>query len=627
MKERPLSLSRKSIAAATVIAAILLGAALPAASQDASANESRIALIIGNGSYSNVPLKNPANDARDLAEALQGLGFSVTLVVDGDLPAMTKAIRDFGNAIKRPDAVALFYYSGHGVQYRGANYLIPAKSDIQDPDELAFSAVNSDQVYAKMESSGDKTNIVILDACRNNPFPGSERAGERGLAIVGTAPPQSVIVYATAPGKTAQDGDGRNGLFTSALLKHIKEPNIDIELMIRKVRADVIQATSGAQVPWNNSSISGSGFAFLRQEQKEPAAKVPASVARVNPDAAAMAPQGKGILTLTSEPAGMRIAIDGGENYETPCSVELEPGAHSFEPLQTVINSSYYGAQPLQWITVSAGTETSIPIRIKPVMAKLAFKHVPPGYTVFIDGESVGETPIGMGGVMDAIAGVHDVRFEKPGERPRVVSAGMPPGGTATVSWGKTKENAYPLQRATVKLDGKPDSWAGIEPLYEADNVTAFLGDANSGIKRVYMCRDDKYLYWRVDFNGNDPLLKRPKGVGNGLNLQFDVWNEGARRNVTVCTQYNSETNAIRWYCGIYSDALKSWNEYPSVDNSGKHTKDMFVGRVAWAWFWENVPAAEIPRLNLVNNDANWQWINSTQISLDLGWIDFAYGN
>jgi hypothetical protein len=612
--------------AAMLAAALVLGAAFRASALDSSPGETRIALVIGNGSYANAPLKNPANDARDLSEALKGLGFSVTLVLDADLSAMSRAIRDFGNAIKRPDAVALFYYSGHGVQYRGANYLIPAKADIQDPDELAFSAVNADQVYAKMESAGDKTNIVILDACRNNPFPGTERSGDRGLAIVGSAPPQSLVVYATAPGKTAQDGQGRNGTFTAALLKHLGEPNLDIELMIRKVRADVIESSGGAQVPWHNSSISGSGFAFARREEKESAAKAPA--AKIAPAASAASPRvaagaATGILTLTSEPAGIRVEVDGGQAYATPFSLELEPGAHSFQPQQTVIDYKHFAGQSLQWINVAAGDEIKVPLRIKPETAMLRFKRIPPGYEVFVDGERVGETPLGAGGEIEVPAGVLKVRFEKPGEPARTVETGVPPGETGSVSWGGAKDSAYPLQRASIKLDGKADTWYGIEPVYETDEPKPFMGDASSGIRRVYLCRDEKYLYWRVDFDGNDPLMKRPKGAGKAVNLQFDIWNNDARRNLSFGSQYDADMGAIRYYCGIWDDKTKTYKEFPSVENAGKHVKDMFAGRVEWKWFWDGVPPVEIPRLTLVNSDANWRWIESSKILLEMGWIDF----
>gem|GEM_PF-2013579 len=624
MKTESLFSSRGFLAIAlTIAAALSVGAALPAVAQDAQEKEARIALVIGNGSYANVPLKNPSNDARDVSEALKGLGFSVTLVLDGDLAAMSRAVRDFGNAIKRPDAVALFYYSGHGVQYRGANYLIPAKSDIQDPDELAFAAVNAEQVYAKMESSGDKTNIVVLDACRNNPFPGAERAGERGLAIVGSAPPQSLVVYSTAPGKTAQDGEGRNGIFTAALLKHIAEANLDAELMIRKVRAEVIEATGGAQVPWHNSSISGAGFVFAARAEAPAAAKAGSSAVAPKAGAgkAGAAKVGKGVLTITSEPAGMQVVVDGeGDAYETPFSLELEPGAHSFEPKQTVIDYSYYAAQPLQWITVTAGDEVGIPLRIKPEMAKLAFKRVPPGYEVFIDGEKIGETPLGLGYEAEVKAGVLSVRFEKEGESARLISAGVPPGGTATVSWGGNKENAYPLRRAAIKLDGKPDTWEDIEPVFETAYPIPFMDDEKSGIARIYMCRDDKYVYWRVDFNGNDPLVKRPKGVGKGVDMQLDIWKEDAKENYVVMTQFHSEPNETRSLCGIYSAKTNRWAE-TSASVSGKHAKDSFSGRVDAAWLTKNLAGPCNPTLTLVNIDNDWQWQNSTKIVVSLGWI------
>jgi hypothetical protein len=243
--------------------AILFGGTQLLAQGLANTAETRIALVIGNSDYPNVPLKNPVNDARDTATTLGTIGFSVTLLEDVDLASMNRAVRDFGNAIKRPDAVALFYFSGHGVQYGGANYLVPARADIQSADELPYSAMNVEQIYAKMESSGAATNLIILDACRNNPFPGAERALERGLTIVGNVqPPRSLIIYSTAPGKTAQDGEGRNSVFTTALLKHLLDPGLDAELMIRRVRDDVIASTNGAQVPWHNSSLTGKGFFF-----------------------------------------------------------------------------------------------------------------------------------------------------------------------------------------------------------------------------------------------------------------------------------------------------------------------------------------------------------------------------
>ena len=611
---------RTALAAALILAfaahfAAPLSAAPSAAPLGTEAPEARIALVIGNGAYPNVPLKNPVNDARDLAAALTSLGFSVTLVLDGDMAAMTRAIRDFGTAIRRPDAVALFFYSGHGIQYRGANYLIPAKSDIRDPDELAFSAVNSDQVYAKMESAGDRTNIVILDACRNNPFPGSERASERGLAVVGSAPPQSLIVYATAPGKTAQDGSGRNGVFTAALLKHLQDPGLDAELMIRKVREDVIAATDGAQVPWHNSSIAGAGFVFAPRKPSAPAQPTPAQ------SAAAIAPaSGSGVVNLRSEPAGMRILIDDADEVVTPATLELSAGAHSFEPLESVIDRVYYGPQPLQWITVPSGTAINVPVRIKAETAELRLKLVPPGFRAFVGDQELGEAPFAP---VEVKAGYFNVRFEKEGENPVNIPSAAMPGSVVNVSWGEMRAVPIRLQRATIKLDGLEDSWEGVEPLYESASPSPFMGEPKSGIKAVYLCRDDKYLYWRVDFVEVDPLAKRPKGVGKGLNLQIDVWREATKEGFNMIAQYNSEANGNFYLLGG-SSPKGQWARLSDGNITAKRNKNIFVARIDWAWVQKHFPDTVNPRCILVNNDQKWNWVQSTKIDLNLGWIDFT---
>ncbi|MEI6875735.1 MAG: caspase family protein, partial [Spirochaetota bacterium] len=196
-----------------------------------------MALVIGNGAYASSPLKNPVNDATDLASALKDLGFAVTLLPNATRETMEKAIRDFGTSL-RSGGTGLFYYAGHGVQVKGRNYLIPIGADIQEADEVSYRAVDADLVLAQMESAGNGTNIVILDACRNNPFPGADRAiGDRGLAIVGVQPSGSYIIYATQPNATAQDGSGRNGVFTKYLLANLKTPGLDVDLMARRAGA------------------------------------------------------------------------------------------------------------------------------------------------------------------------------------------------------------------------------------------------------------------------------------------------------------------------------------------------------------------------------------------------------
>ena len=256
--------------AASMLAIFLIFALEAAALPTGRASGDRIALVIGNGGYDASPLRNPPNDARDVAAALEELGFRVALLVDGDREAMEKAIRAFGSDIRAAEA-GLFYYAGHGVQVRGRNYLIPVRTDIADADEVTYKAVDAELVLAKMESSGCPTSIVILDACRNNPFPGSERGAERGLAIVGRQPVGSLVVFATAPGQTAKDGEGSNGVFTKHLLRAVWTPGLDIEILMRRVRDGVREETGGSQVPWTNSSLTSAGFSFLPEEASETA--------------------------------------------------------------------------------------------------------------------------------------------------------------------------------------------------------------------------------------------------------------------------------------------------------------------------------------------------------------------
>jgi formylglycine-generating enzyme required for sulfatase activity len=171
---------------------------------------------------------------------------------------MYQAIRDFGKDLTRAD-IGLFYFAGHGMQVEGVNYLIPVGADIQAEVEVRFSAIDANLVLAMMERAGTGTNILILDACRDNPFARSFRSSSRGLAVM-DAPSGSLIVYATAPGSVAADGTGRNGIFTGAFLHHMKTPGVDVEDMLRDVRRDVMAETAKEQVPWSASSLTASFY-------------------------------------------------------------------------------------------------------------------------------------------------------------------------------------------------------------------------------------------------------------------------------------------------------------------------------------------------------------------------------
>ena len=223
------------------------------------ASARRVALVIGNGAYTSVPgLKNPPNDARDMAAMLRTLGFDVTSGVNLNQRDMKRLIREFGMKLKGGGS-GLFYYAGHGVQSKGRNYLIPVDANIQSEAEVEDSGVDAALVLNFMDDAQNGLNIVIFDACRNNPFARSFRSANDGLAQV-DAPTGTLIAYATAPGRVASDGSGQNGLYTSELLKQMRLPNVSITEMFMRVRAEVMKQTGNKQVPWEASSLVGSFY-------------------------------------------------------------------------------------------------------------------------------------------------------------------------------------------------------------------------------------------------------------------------------------------------------------------------------------------------------------------------------
>jgi len=221
----------------------------------------RVALVIGNATYPVAPLKNPVNDAKAISQSLQELGFEVTSLENLSLNDMKRAIRAFGEKT-RTASVRLFYYAGHGMQVNGENYLLPVDTTINKEEEVEYVAVNAGFVLAQMENINDSLNIVILDACRNNPFARSSRSATRGLATI-NAPTGTLVAYATAPGSVAADGEGSNGLYTQELLKSIKTSGLSVEEIFKQVRINVRGRSQGKQVPWESSSLTGE-FYFNR---------------------------------------------------------------------------------------------------------------------------------------------------------------------------------------------------------------------------------------------------------------------------------------------------------------------------------------------------------------------------
>lgn len=237
----------------------------------------RKALVIGNAAYEEDALVNPVNDATDFAVALRSLGFEVTLLTNLDLRTMDNAIKAFSRQLK-PGEVGLFYYAGHGVQVEGENYLVPLQADLDLQADVKYEAVPLGKVLNAMEAAATQVNILIIDACRDNPFYRRWRSGNRstvgvrGLAPIELPTQGTVIAFATAPGDVAEDGKGRNSPYTSHLLQNIKRPNLDVAEMFRAVRAGVLQETNSKQVPWYQESLVGK---FVFNSTRLPSTPIP----------------------------------------------------------------------------------------------------------------------------------------------------------------------------------------------------------------------------------------------------------------------------------------------------------------------------------------------------------------
>ena len=232
--------------------------ARPVASAPAApgASGKRLALVIGNSAYRDAPLKNPVNDARALGTKLRSLGFDVMIGENLGQRDMTRLIARFGERLAGND-VGMFFFAGHGIQIKGKNYLIPVDAQIGSENSVRAEAVDVDAVLDQLSAS--PLNLVILDACRNNPFERRFRSVGGGLAQM-EAPKGTLIAYATAPGKVASDGEGVNSTYTAALLKVLGESGLPVESVFKRVRGEVARMTSDAQVPWEASSLTGDFF-------------------------------------------------------------------------------------------------------------------------------------------------------------------------------------------------------------------------------------------------------------------------------------------------------------------------------------------------------------------------------
>ncbi len=239
--------SRATAVAVWVFASVAL---FFAASAGASRAETRLALVIGNGSYASAPLKNPVNDAALVASALGESGFDVTELIDADREGMKRGVRAFGERLRSAgrDAVAVFYYAGHGIQVEGRNFLVPVGAELDNAADAEFETIEAQWILDTIGESRTALSVIILDACRNNPFRSIARSADRGLARM-DAPRGSLLAYSTAPGDVALDGSGANSPYSAALARAMRTPGLKIEEMFKQVRRKVLSETNDRQIP------------------------------------------------------------------------------------------------------------------------------------------------------------------------------------------------------------------------------------------------------------------------------------------------------------------------------------------------------------------------------------------
>jgi hypothetical protein len=311
-----------------VVTALVLAATLWVST--AAADEQRkVALVVGNSAYPNSPLRNPVNDARAMAQSLRDKGFEVLLRENTSKSQLEAAIADFGEKLSE-DTIGLFYYAGHGMQLSGRNYLIPVDAKFSTERRVRLEAVDMEVAMEQMSAAKTKVSMVIIDACRDNPFERSFRSSAGGLSQV-DAPQGTFIAYATAPGRVAADGDGEHGVYTQELLKAINKPGAKIEEIFKAVRINVTRITGGGQLPWEASSLTGDFVFTPRLERVEPGsinadiaaqqAQIDAQMAELRRQQDLLAKQGAGRSPIYDLQGSYAATIEGFSQMRTIAAV------------------------------------------------------------------------------------------------------------------------------------------------------------------------------------------------------------------------------------------------------------------------------------------------------------------
>jgi hypothetical protein len=389
----------------------------------ATGAERRIALVIGNSAYENVTaLPNPANDAREIGKFLNSAGFEVIQATDLDHDEMIQVLQDFSAKISErgPNTAAFVYYAGHGLQIAGDNYLVPVDARIGSEADVPTEAVRLVDVMATLQAVPSRIRMVVIDACRNNPFSSLKDTG-RGLAIV-DAPNGSIVAYSTAPGTEAFDGEGKNSPYTSAFLRLGREPNLPIEQFFKKVRVVVNDVTEGKQTPWESSSLT-SDFYFFGDTAVAAAKNVDPAARQASASANRPAQVAQAMRTRTPRDAyNMAIAEGSIEYYQEFIRIyPYDPFAAHIRRLlaasmlavawhnTVVVNSpvayqnfyTQYSDSPYGNLALKLAAQPKVMPLYQPTKIMVAPQIAPQVKLTTFNGVSVGQgnnAPIGLGG-------------------------------------------------------------------------------------------------------------------------------------------------------------------------------------------------------------------------------------
>jgi formylglycine-generating enzyme required for sulfatase activity len=532
-----------------------------------------VALVIGNAAYKNVPpLSNTINDAVIIADALKSLGFELvggkaqTNLGKADLE---NVIRKFGE-LMRGKQVAFLYYSGHGVQVDGRNYLIPTSANVISRTDVKYELVNVDNVLEDMNASGTKVNIIVLDACRNNPF------GEKGLRGTGSglasmdAPSGTLVAYATGPGRTAADGTGKNSPYTESLARIIKEPGLDIEDVFREVGKEVQLKTGGAQVPWKMDSLTEK-FSFKMATKVEGTIRTAGGPGSTS-DQTKQAMQKTGSVKVKSTPAGAKVYVNGVQKGVTPVTISgIPPGSSDLK----VALDGYEGAGDI--VEIQAGREETLNYTLAKAATVLSTKpvvetQVKPLTTVASSTHREWKDPT---------TGMEFVRVE---------------GGTYLMgcgSWaGDCQSNESPEHEVTVS-----GFWIGKYPVTQGQ-WQKVMGNNPSGFKK-----GDNYPVETVSWDDAKAFVQKLNGKsGYTFRLPTEAEWEYAARSGGKAEKYpgGNDIDAVAWYAdnsghSTHPVGTKAPNGLGLYDMSGN----------VWQWC-EDVYDADaykkLPRDNPVSN-------------------------